>query len=494
MKRSLVLFFSFLLSSANLAAQCPTAPITLSTQSQINNFPTNYPGCTTIGVSVTIQGSNISNLNGLSNVTSITKSLFIQNNPALSSLSGLSNLSNIGVELTIDNNDALTSLNGLNNLPFIGGSLDISNNALLNDLSALSGVAYINGYLGISFNPALVNLNGLNNVATIGRYLQINNNNALISLNSLNNLTGIGINTATTGRYLSIGSNPNMTTLNGLNAVTSVGAQVDIAGNGKLVTLGGLTSLSTINGYLSITNNPKLTNLDELANITSIAGNLTIASNAMLGDCAALGICNYLDNPTGSVSIQNNATGCNSIAQVQAACDLLPVKLIEFSGKAEDDAVMLTWKTAGESDNAFFQIEHSTDGSPFRTLGQVPGKNAASGVSDYSFLDRQSGGGAHYYRLKQVDFSGKYEYSPIISVFVRQDEVEIYPNPTHGAVTIYGDGLSGTVRVFDFMGNFVKEYTPDDSGRLDISDQKEGVYFTEIHTGSHTSMKRVVKE
>lgn len=155
---------------------------------------------------------------------------------------------------------------------------------------------------------------------------------------------------------------------------------------------------------------------------------------------------------------------------------------------------MLTWKTAGESDNAFFQIEHSTDGNQFRTLGQVPGKNAASGVSDYSFLDRQYDGGAHYYRLKQVDFSGKYEYSPIISVFVRQDEVEIYPNPTHGAVTIYGDGLSGTVRVFDFMGNFVKEYTPDDSGRLDISDQKEGVYFTEIHTGSHTSMKRVVKE
>ncbi len=494
MKRSMFLFLAVLFSLPRIEAQCPGAPITLSTQAQINNFPTNYPGCTEIGVSVTIQGNNITNLNGLSNVTSITKSLFILNNPALTSLNGLSNLSNIGVELTIDNDDALTSLSGLNNLPFIGGSLDISNNALLSDLTALSGVDHVNGYLGVSFNPALVTLNGLNNVATIGRYLQINNNNALTSLNSLNNLTGVGINAATTGRYLSIGSNPNMTTLNGLNSLATVGAQVDIAGNAKLATLGGLTSLSSINGYLSITNNPKLTNLDELANITSIAGNLTIASNSMLSDCAAQGICNYLSNPTGSIAIASNAVGCNSVAQVQAACAVAPVRLIAFSGKNEAGAVLLNWKTADEYNNAFFQIEHSTDGTRFRPIGQVNGNNDASGTSDYSFMHMQPAGGAHYYRLKQVDFDGAFEYSPIISVFVREKDVEIYPNPTHGPVSVYGDDLEGSIRVFDFTGNFIKEFQPDGIWSFDLSDQVAGVYFVEIQTGNHNTMTRIVKE
>ena len=205
MKSYAFFFLSIIWATLRLDAQtCPGAPLTLSTQSQVNNFPTNYPGCTEVGVSITISGSNITNLNGLSQLQSITKSLFILNCPALTSLSGLSNLTNISVELTIDNCDALTTLNGLQNLPFIGGSLTISGNALLNNISALSGIDYINGVLQITQNPALTNLTGLENVTFTGRYLQINGNNGLTSIGSLSSLTQVGNNVNTNGRYLVI--------------------------------------------------------------------------------------------------------------------------------------------------------------------------------------------------------------------------------------------------------------------------------------------------
>lgn len=494
MKRFISLITNVLIFGAAVFAQCPGAPITLSTQAQVNNFPTNYPGCSTITVSVTIQGNNIANLNGLSGVTSITKSLFIQNNPALTSLSGLSNLSNIGVELTIDNNDALTNLTGLNNLPFIGGSLDISNNALLNNLSALSGVAYINGYLGVSFNPALTSLNGLNNVATIGRYLQINNNNALTSLNSLNNLTGVGINAAVTGRYLSIGSNPNMTTLNGLNSLVSVGAQVDIANNGAMTTFGGLTNLSTINGYLSITNNSHLTNLSPLANITYIGGNLTIASNVALTNCAAQGICDYLDNPTGSISISNNATGCNTVVQVQNACALLPVELTVFEGRQVSDGILLNWQTDSEQDDDYFEVEHSTNGTRFEALGTVAGNGTTQSVNRYNFEDFKPSTGPNYYRLKQVDADGKYNYSNIIDVYLKTAEVEIYPNPTDGIVAVAGSDHLLRARIFDGTGKFLWENVLTESPSIDLSDRPEGIYFIEIQMENGEIMQKVIRK
>ena len=120
---------------------CLPEGITFTTQAQINNFQTNYPGCTEIEGNVQISGLfNITNLNGLNVLTTIGGSLVIQQSFALTNLTGLDNLTSIGGGFWIENNYTLASLTGLENLTSIGGNLFIFDNGLLTDINGLDNV------------------------------------------------------------------------------------------------------------------------------------------------------------------------------------------------------------------------------------------------------------------------------------------------------------------------------------------------------------------
>ena len=95
-------------------AQCPSQYF--NSQSDIDNFPINFPQCTDIEGNVSISGDDITNLNGLSIITSISGNLTIDNNPSLSSLEGLYNLTSIGASLSIHDNELLTEISALSNV------------------------------------------------------------------------------------------------------------------------------------------------------------------------------------------------------------------------------------------------------------------------------------------------------------------------------------------------------------------------------------------
>jgi hypothetical protein len=92
-------------------------------QHDIDSYQSNYPGCNNIEGDVQITGNDIVDLSGLNNITSISGSLYIQNNASLTNLEGLENLISVGEYLMIEDNPSLGSLSGLNNL--IVGSLSI---------------------------------------------------------------------------------------------------------------------------------------------------------------------------------------------------------------------------------------------------------------------------------------------------------------------------------------------------------------------------------
>ena len=136
MKNLTLLIFALLFIQITAFSQpCLPEGIHFTTQEQIDNFQTNYPNCTEIEGYVTIGysygGADITNLNGLSVITSIGGYLYVLNIEALISLSGLDNLTSIGGDLQIEGNDALTSLMELDNLASIGGHLKIWDNDAL---------------------------------------------------------------------------------------------------------------------------------------------------------------------------------------------------------------------------------------------------------------------------------------------------------------------------------------------------------------------------
>ncbi|MCK6615894.1 MAG: T9SS type A sorting domain-containing protein, partial [Ignavibacteriaceae bacterium] len=95
----------------------------------------------------------------------------------------------------------------------------------------------------------------------------------------------------------------------------------------------------------------------------------------------------------------------------------LPVELLTFQGSFEnDETVKLQWMTASELNNMGFEIQKSFNKEYWFTIGFIRGKGTSIEVNNYTFFDREIKSGSHYYRLKQIDYSGGISYSTIISM------------------------------------------------------------------------------
>lgn len=151
--------FSFLTPPSSF---CLPEGITFSTQSEIENFHTNYPYCEHIEGDVAISGNLINNLLGLNALNSIAGNLSISDNTNITNLTGLNNLSSIGEELIISNNNSLVSLSGIDNInSFSINDLTIINNSSLSTCAVQSVCNYIvNSQSNIAIHD---NASGCNN-------------------------------------------------------------------------------------------------------------------------------------------------------------------------------------------------------------------------------------------------------------------------------------------------------------------------------------------
>jgi len=142
--------------------------------------------------------------------------------------------------------------------------------------------------------------------------------------------------------------------------------------------------------------------------------------------------------------------------------------------------VELNWATANETNNAFFTIERSADAQQFETVGTREGSGNSNDVQRYSFMDLSPLKGTSYYRLKQTDFNGEFEYSEIIKVEIYEVQETIsyrlYPNPVDkgGIVTlefINNNSLTKPIQyeIISMNGNvFEKGQTTPQNGRMRI--------------------------
>lgn len=113
----------------------------------------------------------------------------------------------------------------------------------------------------------------------------------------------------------------------------------------------------------------------------------------------------------------------------------LPIKLLSFDAKPNDNRVDLNWTTATEINNDFFTIEKSSDATTFENVGTVKGAGNSNAVLNYSIVDNNPYEGTSYYRLKQTDFDGKYTYSNTVAIeFDTSDNFifNVFPNPGGG--------------------------------------------------------------
>ncbi|MBI2269249.1 MAG: T9SS type A sorting domain-containing protein [Bacteroidetes bacterium] len=119
----------------------------------------------------------------------------------------------------------------------------------------------------------------------------------------------------------------------------------------------------------------------------------------------------------------------------------LPIELLSFTAIQNDRHIDLSWVTATETNNDYFTIERSVNGTQFEPIATVQGAGNSTTVKKYSTEDRQPFIGVSYYKLKQTDFDGNYIYSQIVPItfeYSRKKDFFVYPNPLNTAT---GDNL-----------------------------------------------------
>lgn len=414
MKNLIILIATTLLISIHVHSQsCLPEGITFTTQQQINDFQTNYPGCTEIEGDVEIDGNSIHNLDSLSVLLSIGGNLLIETCNNLSNLNGLSNMESIAGDFLIKDNDNLTSFEDLTNLSHIGGEFNIEDNYHLTSLEGLSSLSSILGNIIIEHNNSLISLTGLDNVnpasihhlnitrnnslstchvASICGYLANPNGKVTIYLNAegCSSPTQIAANCGITLPCLPYGdyyfftqseidnfqtyypgcteitgnveiSGDDIVNLEGLNVLTSISWNFLIEDNSLLLDLTGLENLTTIGGSLVIGSGYQdyqaLTSLSGLDNLTSIGGQLYISKN---DDLTGL----FASNSLASIEelyIRNNnmLTGLTGLNGINGELGNLEISnnasLLSLAGL--DDITSVGYIAAIRNNNALSNIE-----------------------------------------------------------------------------------------------------------------------------------------
>ncbi len=167
----------------------------------------------------------------------------------------------------------------------------------------------------------------------------------------------------------------------------------------------------------------------------------------------------------------------------------LPVVLTTFDGKQNNRLVELKWATESEIDNSHFDIEKSTDGVRFEAFGTVEGVGTTNETNIYNFNDNNPANGLNYYRLKQVDFNGEYEYSKIISVDVDNNgsDISVFPNPVREKTQIQLGVVypNSFIEIISSTGQVVRQIRVEDSVQeVFMGDLPSGIYFFRLNNSS----------
>ncbi|HMN49401.1 MAG TPA: T9SS type A sorting domain-containing protein [Ignavibacteriaceae bacterium] len=183
---------------------------------------------------------------------------------------------------------------------------------------------------------------------------------------------------------------------------------------------------------------------------------------------------------------------------------VVPVELTSFIASVNGQVINLSWSTATETNNNGFEIQKKV-ADKFVPVGFVKGHGTTSEQHNYSFADKQSQAGKYTYRLKQIDFNGKYEYSKEVEVTVvfglSYSLNQNYPNPFNPITKIsYTIPQSGFVelKVYDALGNLVKSLVSEqkEAGSFDVefngANLSSGIYYYQLKAGNFTETKKLV--
>jgi Secretion system C-terminal sorting domain len=173
--------------------------------------------------------------------------------------------------------------------------------------------------------------------------------------------------------------------------------------------------------------------------------------------------------------------------------DPMPVNLLFFQTESQQTGVSLAWRTSEETNNSHFDVEHSTNAQSFEAIGRVGGQGNSDALNNYTFTHDSPRLGINYYRLKQVDFDGKFEYSRIESVyFDGSGSFRVYPNPTSDRLTVElpKDTEVSKLELLDIVGRSLRQFNSREE--VSLRSVPVGQYWLRVQTTNGLVLKQMV--
>lgn len=184
----------------------------------------------------------------------------------------------------------------------------------------------------------------------------------------------------------------------------------------------------------------------------------------------------------------------------------LPVEFAEFTARRNGkNNVSLNWATASEINNAYFEIQRSTDGKNFEAINKVIGAGNSNMLTSYTYEDANLQPRVYYYRLKQVDFDGAFAYSPIRTVnLTGENEMslnQVYPNPFNNELNLNIDALKTEqvqVKLIDMNGAevFAQSFQLNAGSNIlssNVAHLPSGVYIAQVSTATELFTYKLIK-
>lgn len=213
------------------------------------------------------------------------------------------------------------------------------------------------------------------------------------------------------------------------------------------------------------------------------------------------------DNITGTVTMENVSSFSPITFGSLDVTSPLPIVLLYFRGERASTDVQLTWKTAQEINNERFELERSRDGLTYTRIASINGKGTTHTATTYQYTDTEASPEfGYYYRLKQVDTDGTFEYSrPVfVNAETNTHRWAVYPNPMNQVVTLeesdaMRSGATVTITIISSSGvevyhnkGTLKSLTADIQERM--KSVNTGIYLIRIADESYSELHRIAKQ
>lgn len=353
-------------------------------------------------------------------------------------------------------------------------------NALLFITTAVSAATYTTTTTGGTWTPA--------GTSGSGDDLVINHDwsayNSPLGYNYTNLSTGGSITVNSGGSFNIWGSlvaqNSSSITINsggtleadGLTVQTS--ATLDVNSGGTLLVTGSISLVSTAG---AITFDGAITANGATNNASTVTGS---------------GTWTYTGSWANSGTV-NGETGDLGASPIDLSA--LPVELTKFSVIDNGDFNQVIWQTSSEVNNDYFEVQKSYDGGNFSMIEVVQGAGNSIEIIDYNYFDYSKSSGDAYYRLKQVDFNGDFEYSNIVLVGDESQGIKIVEDIMAEDVKVIANGRGDyIIQIFDLGGRliFKSSFQTEKGGIYTFPVDKKGLFFAVVSGRNSDISKKIV--